>query len=73
MNKRILLLVFALLLVPSVLAPNDPGHDSLYIEQTGDSELTGKLNITSDLKVDGNQSIAGLYLYGDGSQPTTLN
>jgi hypothetical protein len=46
-----LLLILSLAIPLALAAPNDPGHDTLYIEQQGSSELNGSMNITEDLKV----------------------
>ncbi len=60
------LLIGAVLLLatfPSVLAANDPGHDSLYVLLTGDSNIVGNLNISNRLNAS-NLKFATL-LYGD--------
>lgn len=68
--KKIVIIIAFLIVVPILFAASDPGHDTLYIEQEGDSELNGSLNITTNLKIDGNQTLAGLMLYGDGTTPS---
>ena len=35
-----------LLLLPFALAANDPGHDTLYLEESGEQNLTGSLNVS---------------------------
>ncbi|KYK24447.1 hypothetical protein AYK26_06780 [Euryarchaeota archaeon SM23-78] len=73
-NRTEKLLIFLVLaLLPMVLAQNDPGHDTLYIEEEGDSVLNGSLNITTNLSVDGGRirQPGALTLYGDGSLPAT--
>jgi len=46
-----IILVVALLLssIPSILAANDPGHDSLYVLKIGDSYVEGSINLTNSL------------------------
>src|SRR3569832_440298 len=44
-----LCLLLLLLFSSSVLAANDPGHDSLYVLKIGDSNVVGNINITSSL------------------------
>ncbi len=63
-----LLLVIALFSAQASAA-NDPGHDSLYIEQIGDSELSGSLNITQNLSIIGKTTVSGLQLWGDATTP----
>jgi hypothetical protein len=75
MKKKIMLWIFAsLFLIAFALAANDPGHDTLYIESQGDSELNGSLNITQNLTVEGGRTIqgAGLTLYGNGVTPSSV-
>ena len=38
-----------LVLVGSALGANNPGHDTLYVLKVGDSNVTGSINITSNL------------------------
>jgi len=79
MKLLILLMVFLLLSVISSLAQNDPGHDSLYIEQTGDSVLTGSFNVTENVTVFGNVTLDGgeveinnqFEIRGNGAIPST--
>jgi hypothetical protein len=52
--QLVTLLLALIILSGSALAANNPGHDSLYIEQSGDSVLTGNLNITYLLTLEGN-------------------
>jgi hypothetical protein len=62
--------LLALLLIPLVAAaPNNPGHDSLYIEETGDSQLTGGLNISDELQVANLFYSANLDILGNGTNP----
>jgi len=56
-----------LLFVPFVIAANDPGHDTLYIEQVGDSNLTGSLNISDEFRVQNLWYSANLHLVGNGT------
>jgi hypothetical protein len=73
-NEKLICLLMTLMIIilciPSSLTANDPGHDILYIEQTGDSELEGKLNITDNTWLQG-KSIVQNYLdiYANGSYP----
>ena len=71
--RLLLFMLLLLVLVPSVYAPNDPGHDSLYIEETGDSELTGNLNISDELRIANLLYSAQLDVQGNGSQPSGSN
>jgi hypothetical protein len=66
--KKIFFLLL-LLSLPLVAAANNPGHDSLYIEQTGDSNLTGTLNISDELRVANLFYSDNLDIMGNGSQP----
>lgn len=54
MKKSIILLmlltIMLLTTISAVIAANDPGHDTLYIEETGNSSLTGSLNVSSQLQ-----------------------
>ena len=70
-KKLLLLIVIQLLILTIVIAANDPGHDTLYIEEDGDSELNGTLNITDNMSVQGGiiRQPGGLILYGDDSIP----
>ncbi|MBW2990904.1 hypothetical protein KY348_04315 [Candidatus Woesearchaeota archaeon] len=47
-----ILLIILITLTSSVLAQNDPGHDTLYIEEQGDSELNGSFNVTGNATID---------------------
>jgi hypothetical protein len=66
----LLLLIFLTSIVPFASAANDPGHDILYIEQQGSSELNGTLNISQQLKVADRLYSSYLEILGNGSQPT---
>jgi hypothetical protein len=49
-NKIILMLCSVMIILAAAMTsavPNDPGHDTLYIEQQGDSSLNGSINITN--------------------------
>ena len=72
-NKRIIIItIVALFLIPIVIAANDPGHDILYIEQNGDSELNGSFNVTSNASLKGVTSAGvGLTIYGNGFSSST--
>ena len=48
------LLLGIIILSGLVLATNNPGHDSLYIEETGNSTITGNLNLTGFLTIENN-------------------
>jgi hypothetical protein len=52
--QLVTLLLALIMLSGFALAANNPGHDTLYIEQSGDSVLTGNLNISYLLTVEGN-------------------
>jgi hypothetical protein len=52
-----------MILIPLASAVNDPGHDSLYVLLTGDSNIIGSLNITSNLTA--NSIRAASLIYGD--------
>lgn len=67
---RLRSLLLALALLPLVFAANDPGHDTLYIESTGDSLLTGELNISDDLRVANLFYSSYLDILGNNSQPS---
>jgi len=69
--KLISLVLILILLLPVVIAPNDPGHDTLYIEQTGDSILTGNLNITADTRIEDLLDIVNLQLRGTNITTST--
>ena len=57
----VVLISFILVLTGgSALAANNPGHDTLYIEQQGDSELNGSLNVTTNVRITGNNTVSGL-------------
>lgn len=66
----LLLLISLTSIFPFALAANDPGHDVLYIEQQGNSELNGTLNISQQLKVANRLYSSYLEILGNGSQPT---
>jgi len=72
-NKRIIIItIVALFLIPIVIAANDPGHDILYIEQNGDSELNGSFNVTTNVSLKGVTSAGvGLTIYGNGFSSST--
>ncbi|HJX05782.1 MAG TPA: hypothetical protein VJ461_03665, partial [Candidatus Nanoarchaeia archaeon] len=74
-GKFILVSIVLILLSIPIMAENDPGHDTLYIEELGDSELNGSLNITNNLTVDGGKikQAGTLTLYSDGTMPETGN
>jgi len=67
------LILLLITITHPTLAVNDPGHDQLYIEEQGSSELNGSLNITQNLSVSGGliKQPGGLILYGDGTLPST--
>jgi hypothetical protein len=70
----IITLILLLISICAVAAANDPGHDTLYIEQQGDSELNGTLNITNNLSLQSTSKVKQggvLTLYADGSTPAT--
>jgi len=69
---RVIMIILAILLAltTAVLAANDPGHDTLYVEQTGDSLLTGNLNISDEFKVANLFYSAYLDILGNNSQPS---
>lgn len=71
--KKILTVFIFILALPFFVlaAPNDPGHDTLYIEQIGNSSLTGQLNISDELRITGLTQPGGLILYGEGTIPGT--
>ncbi len=68
-REWLLLIVLALVILPLVAAANNPGHDTLYIEQVGDSNLTGKLNISEWLRVGKLFYTTYLDIQGNGTQP----
>jgi len=50
MNRQLIVLALLLtVLAQSVLAANDPGHDSLYVLRLGDTNITGDINLTGSL------------------------
>ena len=52
-EKIILMLLLIIILFSAIaLAENDPGHDTLYIEEQGDSELNGSLNVTGNASIE---------------------
>jgi hypothetical protein len=54
-NAKILIALMAIIILAMpAIAANNPGHDSLYIEQSGDSVLTGNLNVSYLLTLEGN-------------------
>ena len=68
-SRALLFLVTILILIQIASAANDPGHDTLYIEEEGDSELNGSFNVTGNLSAEdiifsGSQ----LDVRGDGVQ-----
>lgn len=70
----IIVILLLLISIYSTSAANDPGHDILYIEQQGDSELNGTLNITNNLSLTSTSKVKQggvLTLYADGSTPGT--
>jgi hypothetical protein len=73
MKAKILFIIILLLLTTLVSAANDPGHDTLYVEEQGDSEINGSINITQNLSVDGGKiKQSGVFtLYADDSTPAT--
>lgn len=73
MKKTLLLGLMTLLVAAGALAANNPGHDVLYIEQSGDSELAGKLNISEDLRVANRFYSTYLDILGNGTQPAGSN
>ncbi|MBN1793297.1 hypothetical protein JW826_06455 [Candidatus Woesearchaeota archaeon] len=54
----------------SALAANDPGHDTLYIEQQGSSELNGSINVTNQIKISNLFYSSYLDILGNGTQPS---
>lgn len=66
----LLLLIMLSYIVPLASSENDPGHDTLYIEQQGDSVLNGTINISQQLKVANRLYSSYLEILGNGSQPT---
>jgi len=74
-EKIILMILLAIILFSTiVLAENDPGHDILYIEQQGDSELNGSLNVTGNVSIkDIIFSGVALDIRGDDEQTGTNN
>ena len=76
MYKKSIILVMALLIaamiIPAVFAANNPGHDSLYIEHQGDSQLNGTLNITQNISVTGSTGSGNNNLYLDAQDAIYL-
>jgi len=73
-NKILVALVIILLLSLKVLAAHDPGHDQLYIEEQGNSELNGSLNITDNVSIeDVLFTGVALNIRGDDIQTGTNN
>ena len=64
--KRALLLLL-IVAATFVVAANDPGHDTLYIEENGDSLLTGNLNISDEQRVQNLIYSSNLHLVGNGT------
>ena len=48
-SMRLALVLLLLLVAPLVLAANDPGHDTLYVLISGDSNITGSVNLTGNV------------------------
>ena len=66
------IIILSLIVIQTASAANDPGHDTLYIEQQGNSELNGTLNITQNLSLTSTSKVKQggvLTLYADGSTP----
>jgi hypothetical protein len=73
LNKLLLSIFLVLLLSSTVLAVNDPGHDSLYLQLIGGT-LSGALTVNSYLNVTGNTYVGGnLIVSGDTNISGTLN
>ena len=72
-EKKFLIILGIILMMPLAIAANDPGHDSLYIEQQGDSELNGSLNISQNFTIKGGNLFMNDYLdfYADGGTVST--
>lgn len=69
--KNFVYLIIMILITIYVYGQNDPGHDTLYIEEQGDSELNGSLNITKTTFLRGKSLIQSyLDLYANGTLPT---
>ncbi|KYK26676.1 hypothetical protein AYK26_07255 [Euryarchaeota archaeon SM23-78] len=69
--KNFVYLIIIILITIYVYGQNDPGHDTLYIEEQGDSELNGSLNITKTTFLRGKSLIQSyLDLYANGTLPT---
>ena len=74
--EKIILMILLAIILSSViaLAENDPGHDTLYIEEQGDSELNGSLNVTGNVSIDDVIfSGVALDIRGDDEQTGTNN
>jgi len=72
-KRELVILLFAALLAMSiVLAANDPGHDTLYIEQQGDSELNGSFNVSYNASLKGGfvALSSSLDIYANGNIPS---
>ena len=67
-EKKFLIILGIILMIPLAIAANDPGHDSLYIEEQGDSEINGSLNISQNFTIKGGNLFMNDYLdiYADG-------
>jgi hypothetical protein len=48
-NKLIVWIFVTIILLATALAANDPGHDTLYIEEDGDSDLNGSFGVLGNL------------------------
>jgi hypothetical protein len=78
-NKKLIFVLFmflfsSLILFSSfVIAANNPGHDILYIEQEGDSELNGSLNITRNLRVSNLFYSYYLDILANGTVPNSFS
>src|SRR4030042_1757034 len=60
-NKAIVFLTIVLI-IPFVYSINDPGHDTLYIEEQGDSELNGTFNVSLNVTTRGGSTTLLDYL-----------
>jgi hypothetical protein len=74
-SRIMTIIIIALTLVSLALAAvNNPGHDTLYIEQQGDSEINGTLNISGNLSAESiTYSGVDLDLRGDGFNTASSN
>ncbi|MBN2052782.1 hypothetical protein JW756_04735 [Candidatus Woesearchaeota archaeon] len=79
MIKQTLWLVLTIIILSNLAmlasAENDPGHDTLYIEQTGDSELTGMFNVSENFTVKGGNAFLkdNLDIFFNGITPDLTN